>query len=45
MKTNSLHSTNIKTQISHIIYTGMSCSFQTSAWTKEVQLGEMAKLG
>jgi hypothetical protein len=30
-ETNSLYGTNIKTQFSHIIYIGGSCSFLTSA--------------
>jgi hypothetical protein len=42
---NPLHGTNIKTQFSHIIYTGWSCSFLTSALMMGVQMGEMSKLG
>jgi hypothetical protein len=41
---NSLYSTNIKSQISLIIYTGWSFSFLTSAAILEVQTGEMFKL-
>jgi hypothetical protein len=36
-ETNSLYSTNIKTQLSNIIYTEWSCSFITSASITEVQ--------
>jgi hypothetical protein len=41
---NSLCGTNIKTQFSHVIYTGRSCSFLTSAVITGVQMGEMPKL-
>jgi hypothetical protein len=44
-ETNSLYSTNIKTQLSLIIYTGQSCSFVSSAVIIGVQMGEMSKLG
>jgi hypothetical protein len=44
-ETNSLYSTNIKTQLSHIIYTGRSCSFLTSAALIGVHMGEMSKMG
>jgi hypothetical protein len=42
-ETNSLYSTNIKIQISHIIHTARSCSFLTSAAIMEVQMGEGRK--
>jgi hypothetical protein len=44
-ETNSLHGTNIKPQFSHLIYTGRSCSFLTSAAITGVQMEEMSKLG
>jgi hypothetical protein len=43
-ETNSLYSTNIETQLSHIIYTGQTC-FLTSAAIMGVQMGQMSKLG
>jgi hypothetical protein len=45
LKRNSLYGTNIKTQFSHIIYTGWSCSFLTSAAIMGVQVREMSELG
>jgi hypothetical protein len=44
-ETNSLCRTNIKTEISHLIYTGWNCNFLTSTAIMEVQMGEMSKLG
>jgi hypothetical protein len=43
-ETNSLYGTNIKTQFSHIIYPGRSCSFLISAAIMKVQFGEMSKM-
>jgi hypothetical protein len=43
-ETNYLYDTNIKTQFSHIIHTGWSCSFLTAAIVR-VQMGEVPKLG
>jgi hypothetical protein len=44
-KTHFLYSTNIKTQISYINYTGRSCSFLTSAAIMGVQTEKLSKLG
>jgi hypothetical protein len=45
LKRQILCSTNIKTQLSHTIHTGRSCSFLTPAAMMGAQMGEMPKLG
>jgi hypothetical protein len=43
--TKETNGTNIRTQFSHIICTGCSCSFLASAAVVGVQMGEISKLG
>jgi hypothetical protein len=41
----SVYGSDIKTQFSHILYTGESCSFLISAAIMGGQMGEISKLG
>jgi hypothetical protein len=45
LRDNSLYSTDIKSQFSHIINTGRSCNFLTYAAVIGVHMGGMSKLG
>jgi hypothetical protein len=38
-----MRNTNIKTQLSHVISIGMSCSFLTTVAVMGVQMGEISK--
>jgi hypothetical protein len=44
IQTNSLYFANLRTQLSHVVYTGWNCSFLTSTTIMGVQIGEMSRL-